>query len=578
MKNKYVVTVVALTSLIFSIVFSNVAENISAYIRTNYFDLPFGRLRSLQSQLKTDNVEMLPEESVKIMGQYLSKNILNTTNPNRINLRGNYFWNIYNALPSFVSAKERHTGYNEGARDYTNEQQLMAYAIYRINRSPENIRRIFEFFKPQLTSLVPPNVYKELGVESYVQQAINSYNRISETSNYRMHLQNSYNQIDTTTGTLSGEGQYRKFRKFENSAYGFSLENVNRIISKHFGFDRFNDFSYSPWPSFWMRRNHEGNMDEVYNILKEINILYYPEKQKQKSKSYGQEVSHFPRKGKIVYYEKWNDRNGDNILILSEEFNEEKRYDGSPSSNVGLFAYHYANPGEGFRLMNKHTNIEQNCEFENRARFMEGSVEILDNDDDGYFEVTFTYRLGCSSELSPDELYLITMENGKSYSIKGTTKVILDSSVPPLGGKTDIETDFKNANYKLLKSALSIWETQQEDHSRPNKVRLYQLYEFEKFHDLKFLGVEPFWHINLSFDKLAYFEPSKEAVWYMYTRIIKIDGGYVLEAERLKSNDFVVISFQEGNCNDGMSDNKYPYTVSLTRNGRTFEGCGRWKK
>ncbi|MFO8022986.1 MAG: hypothetical protein R6U65_11005 [Perlabentimonas sp.] len=578
MKTKHFVLLAALFSLMLTIVFTNVAENISSYIKTNYFDLPYGKLRSIQSQLKTDDVEMLPDESVNVMGKYLSKNVLETTNPHRINLRGNYFWNIYNALPNFVSAKERHTGYNQGARDYTEEDQLMAYSIYRIDRSPENIRRIFEFFKPKLTNLVSPSVYKDLGVESYVQQALNSYATITNIPNYSNLLRNAYNQVDTTTGTFSDEGKYGTFRKFENSAYGFSVQELNQIIAKHLNFDRFSNLLYSPWLSFWMRRHHEGNMKEVQKILKEINYLYYPEKQKKNSKSYGHEVSHLPHKGKIVYFTKWRDTNGENILILSEEFNEEKRYDGSPSSNVELFAYHYANQGDGFRLLNKHTDNEQNCEFENRARFMEGSVEILDNDDDGYFEATFTYRLGCSSELSPDELYLITMENGKSYSIKGTTKVILDSSVPPLGGETDIGTDFKNANYKLLKSALAIWETQQEDHSRANKVRLYQLYEFEKFHDLKFLGVEPFWHINLSFDKLAYFEPSKEAVWYMYTRITKIDGGYILEAERLNSNDFVVISFQEGNCNDGMSDNKYPYTVSLTRNGRTFEGCGRWKK
>ncbi len=578
MKTKHVAAAVALFSLILSIAFTNVAENLSTYIKTNYFDLPFGKLRSLQSQLKADNVEMLPEESVRIMGQYLTKNVLKSTNPHSINLRGNYFWNIYNALPSFVSAKERHTGYNEGARDYTNEEQLMAYAIYRIDRNPENVRRIFELFKPSLTSLVTPSVYRESGVESYVQQAINSYTSITKISNYRKLLQNAYNQIDTTTGSFLEEGQYRTFRKFENSAYGFAIDEVNRIISSHFGFDRFNDLSFSPWPSFWMRRHHEGNMDEVYKILNEINRLYYPEKKGENQKSYGEEVSHLPHNGKIVYYHKWDDKNGENILILSEDINEINKDDNPPSSSIKLFAYHYANSGDGFNLINRHTDNEPNCGFENRARFMEESVSVTDSDDNGYSEVTFTYRMGCSSELSPDGLHLVTMEDGESYTIVGSTRVVLDSSMPPLGNETKIGDSFNSANYRILRNALEIWEEEQEDHNNAYSPRLYQLAEFEKFHKLKLLGVEPFWNIDLHYNKLAYFEISQEAVWYNYTRIQKINGGYQIEAERTNSNDFVVVTFHKDECSDGMSDHIYPYKVKLVRKGKTYEGCGRWSE
>ncbi len=576
MKTKHIITISALSLLTLSLAFTNVAEKISVFIKTNYFDLPYGKLKNLQSQLKTDNIEMLPEKSVSIMGHYLSENILETTNPNRINLRGNYFWNIYNALPTFVSAKERHTGYNQNARDYAEDEQLMAYAIYRIDRSPENIRKIFEFFKPGLTKLVSPGIYKKSGVETYVRQAINSYAAITNIPNYSNQLQEAYNQVDTATGTFSGEGKYRNFRKFENSAYGFSVQELNQIIAKHLNLDRFSDLTYSPWLSFWMRRHHEGNMKEVHKILKEINYLYYPEKQKKALKSYGHEVAHLPHKGKIVHFTKWKDTNGKNVLILTEDFEKVKRKNDSPISNIELFAYHYANAGDGFKLMNKHTDNELNCEFENRARFMEQTVELLDSDNDGYYEATFTYRLGCSSELSPDELHLVTMENGESYRIQGTTKVILDSSVPPMGGETNIGAGLKNADYKILKSALAIWEKEQEDHSATNKVRLYQLYDFKKYHNLKLMGVEPFWHINLSFDKLAWFEPSKEAEWYQYTNLFEVDGSYRIIAKSLRSGETIDITFREDKCSDGMSENTYPYTVSLTRDGRTYEGCGNW--
>jgi len=568
----YAIVIAALLTM----AFTNANESIRKFIKTNYFDLPFGKIKELKAQLQTTDIELLPTQSATILGNYLSQKVLETPNPYGINMRSNYFWNIYNALPSFVSAKERHTGYNQGAREYSASEQLMAYAIYRIDRSPENLRRIFELFKPTLTALVSPSVYKELGIEAYVHQAIGSYKSISQTPNFEKLLQDAYSQVDTTTGSFSWEGNSQSFRKFENSAYGFSVDEVNQIIASHLGLDRYNDMMYSPWLSFWMRRNHEGNMDEVLKILNEIDAIYNPTIQTDNSKAYGHEVSHLDHAGKIVYHQKWTDNNGENIILLSEEITENAPYDEMPTLSVNLYAYHYAKMGRSYKLMSKHTDSQLNCGFENRARFMEKSVTIADADNNGFFEVSIVYRKGCSSEISPDGLTLVTMENGKKYTIEGSTKAILHSSVPAMGGETSIGKEFYNADYKILSQALQLWQEQQENHNGYYTPRLYQLTDLEPYHNLKLLGVEPYWSIDLHYDKLAYFEISQEAVWYMYTRIRKIDGGYEVEAERINSNDFVVITFQEGDCSDGMSDNTYPYKVTLVRQGRTYEGCGRW--
>ena len=257
--------------------FCYTATTLVQQIKTNYFDLPSTYQTELQNKLQTDSLALLSSQSTTILGKKLSQKVLETTDPYNINIRSNYFWNIYNALPSFVSEKERHTGYNQGARDYTNNQQLMAYAIYRVDRSPENLRRIFELFKPTLTQLVSPSIYNNLGVRLYVIQAINSHKEISQISNFKALLQDAYTQVDTTTGSFSWEGNQQMFRKFENSAYGFSVNEVNQVIAQHLKLDRYNDMMYSPWLSFWMRRSHEGNMDEVLKILNEIDGIYHPQ-------------------------------------------------------------------------------------------------------------------------------------------------------------------------------------------------------------------------------------------------------------------------------------------------------------
>ncbi|MDX9846100.1 MAG: hypothetical protein RBT74_03875 [Tenuifilaceae bacterium] len=577
MKRSFIPCALLFAALL-AMAFTNATETLGKYIETNYFDLPFGQAKELKAQLQTTDIELLPTQSATLLGKYLSQKVLESPNPYGIDMRANYFWNIYNALPPFVSAKERHTGYNMGARDYSAHEQLMAYAIYRIGRSPENLRRIFELFKPTLTTLVSPSVYKELGIQTYVHQAIGSYNSISQTPNFKKLLQEAYNQVDTTTGSLSWEGDQQAFRKFENSAYGFSVDEVNQIIARHLKLDRYNDLMYSPWLSFWMRRNHEGNMDEVLKILYELDEIYNPQFQPDNSKAYGHEVSHLDHAGKIVYFNRWTDSNGQNIILLSEDITETNPPDDMPTLSVDLNAYHYIKKGNSHELLIKHTDSQLDCGFESRARFMEGSVSIADADSNGFSEVSFVYRTGCSSELSPDGLTLVTLENGQKYTIKGSTQVILDSSLPPLGGETVVGKEFFSVNYRILLQALQLWQAQQENHNGFYTPRIYQLIDLEPYHKLKLLGVEPFWNIDLHYDKLAYFELGQEAVWYQYTRIGSIDGGYEVEAERPDSNDFVVVTFHKGDCSDGMSDTTYPYRVTLVSRGNTYEGCGRWDR
>ena len=56
-------------------------------------------------------------------------------------------------------------------------------------------------------------------------------------------------------------------------AYGLSVYDLNESIWKYLkGQDRV--MSVPPGLSFWMRRNHEGNMETVHEILEEIKGMY----------------------------------------------------------------------------------------------------------------------------------------------------------------------------------------------------------------------------------------------------------------------------------------------------------------
>jgi hypothetical protein len=97
---------------------------------------------------------------------------------------------------------------------------------------------------------------------------------VCEIEDYKQKLSDAYAAVDTMTGTFVNYDGHEEFRKFENSAYGFSAHDFNEIVMKHLIPD-VNRFHSMPGElSFWMRRNQEGNMDAIHSILAEIQEMY----------------------------------------------------------------------------------------------------------------------------------------------------------------------------------------------------------------------------------------------------------------------------------------------------------------
>lgn len=240
-------------------------------IKTNYFDLPSDNSVIFKEVIKTDENKKLTKESVKVIRNYLSENLLATNNPISSGIVSNYFWFIYNALPNFVDKTERHNGYYAGENKQSFEEKLKAYSIYRINRNSENIQLLFNIIKPQLKKILSTEEYKNLQVDQEVNSLIKSYEYIVKINNYKKLLNDSYNHVDTATGVFYIYENKKIFTKF-SEAYGRSAYDIEHIISSHLGI-REEIYGLNNL-SFWMRRNHENNMEIVYSILKEINNIY----------------------------------------------------------------------------------------------------------------------------------------------------------------------------------------------------------------------------------------------------------------------------------------------------------------
>jgi hypothetical protein len=109
---------------------------------------------------------------------------------------------------------------------------------------------------------------------------------------------------------------------------------------------------------------------------------------------------------------RWTDRKGKNVLALIWQVE---------SGSKRLWAYHYID-GDKPKLVRKVQDKELDCEFDNLARFVDGSVGVTDLDGDGVGEVTFAYDLGCVSDVSPTPRKLLLLESGQKWILRGLAR------------------------------------------------------------------------------------------------------------------------------------------------------------
>ncbi len=259
--------------ILIAIVVTMCTEPPKVKIKTKYFDLPTEKQSKLKKIFKTEDLSTITDKNFQPLHEYLHSSLFGNKNPVNNSLETNYFWFIYNALPDFIDENERHKGYYKGEGKHSENQKLLAYSLYRIDRSSENINTIFDYFKPMIKNIIKPELYQNSGVERKVNSLIITYNAIIEIKNYKKLLTEAYAHADTATGRFVNIGGQKVFEKF-NNAYGFTANELSEIICKHFELNRESTMFNSPDVSFWMRRNKEGNMETVYKILIEIEGIY----------------------------------------------------------------------------------------------------------------------------------------------------------------------------------------------------------------------------------------------------------------------------------------------------------------
>lgn len=113
----------------------------------------------------------------------------------------------------------------------------------------------------------------------------------------------------------------------------------------------------------------------------------------------------------------FEDKNGKNYLIVTTHLNGSDEW-----LTKTLLVKHYIEKSNNqFDLIRQITDNESHCEFDNDLQFLDKSLIITDLDKNKYAEITFLYKIGCRSDVSPIGLKLMVIENGSKAAIRGNT-------------------------------------------------------------------------------------------------------------------------------------------------------------
>ncbi len=113
----------------------------------------------------------------------------------------------------------------------------------------------------------------------------------------------------------------------------------------------------------------------------------------------------------------FNDKNGKNYLVATIHQNRSDEW----ASKAILVQHYIETSNNPFVLIRQITDKEDHCEFDNDLQFLDKSLTITDLDKNKYAEITFLYKVGCRSDVSPITLKLMVIENGNKAAIRGKT-------------------------------------------------------------------------------------------------------------------------------------------------------------
>lgn len=156
----------------------------------------------------------------------------------------------------------------------------------------------------------------------------------------------------------------------------------------------------------------------------------------------------------------WTDLNGFNQAFFAhkETVKPEDPESGFIPVSRELEVRHYVRQDTGLQLLRKVFDFTRDCGFDNMAYFRKASLGAMDVDENGVGELSFAYMLGCTSDLSPQTLKLLVLENGEKYIIRGNTRFPPEVGMDDIGGDKEVDPSVLEATKAIQDHMDAAWE------------------------------------------------------------------------------------------------------------------------
>lgn len=156
-------------------------------------------------------------------------------------------------------------------------------------------------------------------------------------------------------------------------------------------------------------------------------------------------------RGSLVSALAWRDASGERVAAFWRKHNQRQ---GSARLQVDLWS---AAPGRPSAIVRSVKDAVLDCEFDLTAEFVEQALGVTDLDRDGVAELTFAYRTGCASDVSPVTLKLLLLEGKQKYIVRGSTRVDVGPG-ERVGGDKKIDPALARVP-PFREHALRVWST-----------------------------------------------------------------------------------------------------------------------
>lgn len=156
--------------------------------------------------------------------------------------------------------------------------------------------------------------------------------------------------------------------------------------------------------------------------------------------------------GKIVGGARWEDKNGVNVVIITET--EEKTTGDNRSKE--LFGYQFILDGENAKQVWKINDFIKDCPVDIMLSLIPKSLTVTDINRNGIGESTFLYRMSCKGDVSPDDMKLIMHEGEAKYPIRGSMIQIMEGK--KYGGEMKVDAAFDKAPSGFFAYAQEQWK------------------------------------------------------------------------------------------------------------------------